>query len=65
MWLRREILGTIYLYLSQTDNANNLCKIAMIAFRKPVSNSVRPSTLIIYKYSTKWRFLQMFAVIAV
>jgi len=37
---------------------------AMIAFIKPVANGVRVPTLIIYKCSTKWRFLQMSAVIA-
>lgn len=37
---------------------------AMIAFIKPVSNGVRVPTLFICKCSTKWRFLQMFAVIA-
>jgi len=31
---------------------------------KPVSNGVRVLTLVIYKCSTKWLFLQMFAVIA-
>ena len=36
----------------------------MIAFVKPVSNGVIVPTLIIYKCSTKWPFLQTFAVIA-